>query len=296
MPESYKEDERPAQQWYWNDWFSAFDVRQCSLAARGLWIDMLGIMWKARPRGALIINEKPADSKMLSRVVNATKTETEKLLRELESENVFSRLEDGTIICRRVYFAALAEKTLSEKRAAAGRKGAGKRYGKSYGKPIAKLANGSRGHDNLMAKKTGVEDSKAMAKGMAKLATSTSSSTSSSKKECSEKHFELAVLLESKIKERLPRYKFAGKDYLKKWANVFRLMEEKEEATISEIEELIIWIYKDDFWYKNILSGEKLRKQFGRLWAEREDDKKKRGVQSDEEFDEAQDKAMEEKK
>ena len=116
------------------------------------------------------------------------------------------------------------------------------------------------------------------------------------KTSCSEKHSELAALLESKIKERIPKHRFVGKDYLKKWANVFRLMEEKEEATISEIEELIIWISKDDFWYKNILSGEKLRKQFGRLWAEKEDDKKKRGVQSDEEFDEIQERAMERKK
>ena len=115
------------------------------------------------------------------------------------------------------------------------------------------------------------------------------------KKKCSEKHSELAILLESKIKERLPKHKFVGKDYLEKWANVFRLMEEKEEATHEEIKELIIWISKDDFWYKNVLSAEKLRKQFGRLWAEMKDDKKKRGVQTQEEFDEMQRKALEER-
>lgn len=63
MPESYKEDARPAQQWYWDDWFSAFDVRLCSLAARGLWFDMLGIMWKAEIRGTLTVNGKQIDSK-----------------------------------------------------------------------------------------------------------------------------------------------------------------------------------------------------------------------------------------
>lgn len=113
------------------------------------------------------------------------------------------------------------------------------------------------------------------------------------KTSCSEKHSELAALLESKIKERLPKHKFVGKDYLKKWANIFRLMEEKKEATISEIKELITWISKDSFWYKNVLSAEKLRKQFGRLWAEMEDDKKRRGVQTSDEFDEMQRKALE---
>ena len=116
------------------------------------------------------------------------------------------------------------------------------------------------------------------------------------KVKCSENHSELAVLLESKIKERIPKHRFMGKDYLKKWADIFRLMEEKKEATTSEIKELIIWVSKDDFWYKNILSADKLRKQFGRLWAEMGDDKKKRGVQTSDEFDEMQERAMERKK
>ncbi len=123
---------------------------------------------------------------------------------------------------------------------------------------------------------------------------SVSSSPSSIIKEvCSEKHSELAALMESKIKERLPRHKFTGKQYLKEWANVFRIMEEKKEATISEIQELITWIYKDDFWYKNILSAEKFRKQFGTLWEQMRDDKKKRGVQTREEFNAMQKKALE---
>lgn len=117
-----------------------------------------------------------------------------------------------------------------------------------------------------------------------------------SKEKCSENHSELATLLESKIKERIPKHRFMGKDYLKKWADTFRLMEEKEEAKCEEIKELIIWISKDDFWYKNVLSAEKLRKQFGRLWAEKEDDKKRKGEQTSEEFDEMQERAMEKKK
>lgn len=116
------------------------------------------------------------------------------------------------------------------------------------------------------------------------------------KTSCSEKHSELATLLEEKIKERLPKHKFAGKDYLKEWSNEFRIMEEKEEAVLEEIKELIIWVFKDDFWYKNILSAEKLRKQYGRLCADMNDDKKKRGVQTSEDFDEMQERAMEKKK
>ena len=53
-----KEDGRPAQQWYWDDWFAEFGLRLCSLAARGLWADMLGIMFKAETRGTLTVNGK----------------------------------------------------------------------------------------------------------------------------------------------------------------------------------------------------------------------------------------------
>ena len=33
----------------------------------------------------------------------------------------------------------------------------------------------------------------------------------------------------------------------------------------NKIKEVIIWCQQDDFWYKNILSTEKLRKQYDRL-------------------------------
>lgn len=113
-----------------------------------------------------------------------------------------------------------------------------------------------------------------------------------SKERRSKNHFELAALLQEKIKERIPKHRFTGKQYLETWANDFRLMEEKKEATPSEIKELMIWVFKDDFWYKNILSGATLRRQFGRLWAEMKDDKKRKGEQTPEEFEEMQRRAL----
>ena len=92
----------------------------------------------------------------------------------------------------------------------------------------------------------------------------------------SDAHFEIAKYLETKIKERLPRHKFTGKDYLQSWANTVRLMEEKKEATTTEIITLINWISIDSFWFKNILSMETLREKFGRLWADMEESRPKR--------------------
>ena len=136
MPvESYKEDKRPSQQWYWDDWFSAFDARLCSLAARGLWIDMLGIMWKAEIRGTLTVNGKQIDNKTLATIIGEPVSEIKPLLRELESNNVFSRLDDGTIICRRMFRESGRKDHISNIRSKAGKEGAKKRWQK-----IAKMA------------------------------------------------------------------------------------------------------------------------------------------------------------
>ena len=95
----------------------------------------------------------------------------------------------------------------------------------------------------------------------------------------SDVHMDLALLLKKAISERLPKLKVAGSKYIENWANTFRIMIENEEATDLEIKKLIYWIFgESDFWYKNILSADKLRKQFGRIWEEMKDAKPKRDM------------------
>jgi len=53
-----------------------------------------------------------------------------------------------------------------------------------------------------------------------------------------------------------------------KWCEIIRLMVEKDNRTIEEIKEMIIFSQKHYFWHKNILSMDKLRKQFDRLTLE----------------------------
>ena len=144
---SYKEDNRPSQQWFWDDWFAAFDVRLCSLAARGLWIDMLGIMFKAEIRGTLTVNGTQVGSKTLANLTNSQSVkEMKSLLKELERNNVFSRLEDGTIYCRRVFKESSRKEELSRIRSKAGKKGSDKRWqrsSKENPENIAKIASSS---------------------------------------------------------------------------------------------------------------------------------------------------------
>lgn len=96
-------------------------------------------------------------------------------------------------------------------------------------------------------------------------------STLRSKLKFETNHLKLAELLFKKIKENNPN---AREPNLESWANTFRLMMErpKELRSGKDIQDLIIWSQDHHFWYKNILSADKLRKQFDRLQLEMKDD------------------------
>ena len=84
-------------------------------------------------------------------------------------------------------------------------------------------------------------------------------------------HMKLAELLFKKIRENNPN---AKEPNLKSWANTFRLMMERDKREGKEIQDLILWTQQHHFWYKNILSADKLRKQYDRLLLEMKDDGK----------------------
>lgn len=87
---------------WWQDWQRDPALRACSIAARGLWIEMLAIAHEGAPRGHVTINSKPASPKQIARVAGISERECEKLLAELEDNGVFSRTDTGTIYSRRM--------------------------------------------------------------------------------------------------------------------------------------------------------------------------------------------------
>jgi hypothetical protein len=92
----------PWMKFYPADWRAEPALRMCSLAARGLWMEMLSIMHEADPRGSLLINGNTIGGKQLASLCGATVRETNALLMELEAAGVFSRDEDGIIFSRRM--------------------------------------------------------------------------------------------------------------------------------------------------------------------------------------------------
>lgn len=214
--ESFKEDGRPAQQWYWDDWFSAFDVRLCSIAARGLWIDMLGIMWKAEIRGTLTVNGRQVNNKTLAKIAGATIEEVNSLIKELEDNDVFSKLRDGTIICRRLFKESKKQKDISNIRSEAGKKGAESRW-------------------QIDNKKNGKNITKGIIKKMAKMATSTSTLSSSATSTPNSKTYgqdELDRLFEKFI-SRYPRKDDEGEAKRKWLTNVVTNKVDPEKLEVA---------------------------------------------------------------
>lgn len=115
---STKQDERPSFQFYPADWIA--DLRGFSLEARGLWLELLLIMWRQAKRGYLIqANGQKHSSKSIANLLGIPELKIKKALQELENGNVFSLTDDKTIYCRRM----VREWELRNKRAEAGQKG-----------------------------------------------------------------------------------------------------------------------------------------------------------------------------
>lgn len=68
----------------------------------------------------------------------------------------------------------------------------------------------------------------------------------------------------------------AKKPNPQKWADVIRLMIERDNREPEDIKAVIDWSQNDDFWMSNILSTDKLRKQFDTLYMQMERDRKKK--------------------
>jgi hypothetical protein len=110
----------PWFKWYPTDWLADEKLRTCSLAARGLWMDLVSLMHKSDRRGFLQqASGKPYTPEQLARIVGCTVEEFSRLLQELKDAGAFSVTEDEVLFCRRM----VKEEQLRQTRATAGAKG-----------------------------------------------------------------------------------------------------------------------------------------------------------------------------
>lgn len=110
----------PWIKFYPADWRSDPKLRMCSLAARGLWMEMLALMHEASPYGHLLISGRAPTDAQLAVLAGAPSDQIPDLLGELDAAGVFSRTREGAIYSRRM--------VRDQKRAQEGRKHVKKRW------------------------------------------------------------------------------------------------------------------------------------------------------------------------
>jgi hypothetical protein len=92
---------RPWLKFFPSDWRSDPRLRMCSLAARGLWIDLLCYMHEGEPYGHLTIDGAPPSLEAIAALLGRPPKEVTKALAELEARRVFDRAENDAIVSRR---------------------------------------------------------------------------------------------------------------------------------------------------------------------------------------------------
>jgi hypothetical protein len=127
---------RPAFQFYPSDWRTEAGLRLCSMGARGLWIEIMCLMHDCTPYGHLTVLGRAMKPDELARLVGEGAPAVKRWIGELESNEVFSRNDDGIIFSRRM----TRDEEIREARAAGGSSGGehghkGGSHGSKGGRP-----------------------------------------------------------------------------------------------------------------------------------------------------------------
>lgn len=99
---SRAEKRQPYMKFYCSDWRADPRLRMCSLAARGLWIDLMSYAHEGEPYGYVTIDGQVPDLAGIAALVARPLKEVKAALAELEERNVFSREDNGAIYSRRM--------------------------------------------------------------------------------------------------------------------------------------------------------------------------------------------------
>lgn len=85
-----------------SDWRSDPNLRMCSAAARGVWIDCITLMMEAEPYGCLVINGVAMTPTQIGQLTCTPVKVVIKALEELAATGVLSRNDAGVIYSRRM--------------------------------------------------------------------------------------------------------------------------------------------------------------------------------------------------
>jgi hypothetical protein len=100
MPPARTPDRDVYFKFFPRDWRGDEQLQNCSLAARGLWMELLCLAHKAR--GLVKVNGMTPSMQVIAKQVRSDPVEVRKLLKELIKTGVCSVLPDGTVCSRRM--------------------------------------------------------------------------------------------------------------------------------------------------------------------------------------------------
>lgn len=92
----------PWIKFYPRDWRGDQALRVVSLAARGLWMEMLCVMHEASPYGHLLVGGQPLSGAALARLVGSSEGEVRAMLVELSEAGVSRQTRRGVVYSKRM--------------------------------------------------------------------------------------------------------------------------------------------------------------------------------------------------
>jgi hypothetical protein len=134
--EATEKRKRPAFQFYPGDWRKDVELRSCSLAARGLWIDLMCVMHECEPYGHLVLHGKPMTPAKIAGQIGVPAATVAKLLAELLENGVIRQTAEGALFSKRM----VEDERIRNARADGGKAGSehgskGAEHGSKGGRP-----------------------------------------------------------------------------------------------------------------------------------------------------------------
>lgn len=140
---------RPAFQFYPADWRKDLALRKCSLAARGMWVEIMCLAHECDPYGTLRHNGEPLQADDIAGLVGmCSPREAKSLIDELVRKGVAKLDADGVIYSKRM----VHDEAVRNARAEGGKAGAehgakGAEHGSKGGRPTAAKGAGEGGSE-----------------------------------------------------------------------------------------------------------------------------------------------------
>lgn len=117
----------PSFQFYPGDWMKDPNLRRCSRAARGMWVDMLCLMFECEDRGVLSTGGEPWSDEDIAAAAGGDISEGLSCIAELLRKGVAHRNQSGAIFSKRM----VRDEQIRTERAKAGQKGGSKTKAKA---------------------------------------------------------------------------------------------------------------------------------------------------------------------